>query len=84
MFRLRNQRGQSLIEYLILVSLMGIASLVAVRTLSQNVITRFAIISDAIHGSKGPARKMDRIEESQTKKRDMSDFFRGSVQDESE
>lgn len=73
-----SESGQSLVEYLILVSLMGIATLAAVRVLSQNVVTRFANVADALHGGNAPSRTMERVETSQAKKKDMSTFFHGS------
>lgn len=76
--RMKSQAGQSVIEYLILVSMLGIGTLAAVRVVSQNVTTRFAVISDKLQGGNPPSRTMDRVEASQTQKKDMSNFFHGA------
>jgi len=73
---LRNQRGQGLIEYLIIVALMGIATIAIIRVMGQTVSSRFASITYALQGKRkqvSPAR----IEESHYKKKDLSNFFDG-------
>jgi len=72
---LRNQKGQSLIEYLIIVALIAVGSIGVVRVVGQNIYGRFANISNALQGnSKSVA--MDKVTDSQTKKRDLNDFFK--------
>ncbi len=44
--------GQSLTEYLILVSLIGIGSIGVVQTLGHNIQSRLGVISDRIIGKK--------------------------------
>lgn len=71
---IKNQRGQSLIEYLIIVALIAVGSIGVVRILSQNVYVRFANISNALQG-KDKSLKTEQVQESHYKKRDLSDFF---------
>ena len=72
---LKNQKGQSLIEYLIIVALIAVGSIGVVRVLGQNIYGRFANISNALQGN-SKAVAMDKVSDSQTKKRDLNDFFK--------
>lgn len=76
MKHVRNQRGQGLIEYLIIVALMGVAAIAIVRTLGSTVNTRFTNITYALRGQE---RKInhERIDDSYYKKKDLGDFFNG-------
>lgn len=73
-----NQRGQGLVEYLILVALMGVATIAVVRVMGQAVQSRFATITHALQGEK--KTKKVQVEESNYKKRDLSDFMDGVSQ----
>ncbi len=71
----RNQRGQGLIEYLIIVALMGVAAIAIVRTMGEAVSSRFATITHALQGDKRSVKT--RVDESTYKKKDMGNFFDG-------
>lgn len=73
---LRNQRGQGLIEYLIIVALMGIATIAIVRVMGQTVSSRFASITYALQGVKKSATS-ESVDESHYKKKDLGNFFDG-------
>lgn len=72
----QNQRGQGLIEYLIIVALMGVATIAIVRVMGQTVSSRFASITYALQGKKKSAQ-METIDESHYKKKDLGNFFDG-------
>ncbi len=72
----RNNRGQGLIEYLVIVALMGVAAIAIVRVLGQTVNSRFASISYALRGEKKSVQA-EKIDESYYKKKDLGDFFNG-------
>ena len=72
---LRNQRGQGLIEYLIIVALMGVATIAIVRTMGTAVAGRFASVTDAIQGKK--SSHTISVDEDLFKKKDMGNFFDG-------
>lgn len=74
---LSNQRGQGLIEYLVIVALMGVATIAIVRTMGQTVSARFASVTYALQG-KSKSVRMDDIEAGQYKKRDLGNFFDGA------
>jgi Flp pilus assembly pilin Flp len=74
--RLRSQSGQSLIEYLILVALMGVGTIGIVRTLSKAVDSSFTTV---IHKMQGDPRKGTKVDVPNSKKKDMGNFFEGSA-----
>jgi Flp pilus assembly pilin Flp len=74
--RFGNERGQGLIEYLIIVALMGIATIAIVRVMGQTVASRFASVTYALQGKKKQVSP-ERIDEGTYKKKDLGDFFEG-------
>jgi pilus assembly protein Flp/PilA len=74
---LKNQRGQGLIEYLIIVALVAVAGISVMKVVGQNVHAQFANVANAIQAGHKTI-KLDEIRESQYQKRDMGDFFHGS------
>ena len=73
----RNQRGQGLIEYLIIVALMGVATIAIMRTMGQAVSSKFATITHHLNGDKKTVKA--RVDKSTYKKKDMGDFFNGAA-----
>lgn len=71
-----NQRGQGLVEYLVIVALMGVATIAIVRVMGQTVSSRFATITYALKGEKR-AVEAERIEDGHHKKKDLGNFFDG-------
>ena len=71
-----NERGQGLIEYLIIVALIAVATIGVMRVLGQAVTSRFATVSDALQGTK-KTYAVDQIDDSITKKKDLGDFMNG-------
>ena len=74
--QLRSQRGQGLIEYLVIVALMGVATIAIVRVMGQTVSSRFATITYALQGQRRQVSS-DRVEDTHHKKKDLGDFFEG-------
>jgi pilus assembly protein Flp/PilA len=72
----RNQRGQGLIEYLIIVALMGVATIAIVRVMGETVSAKFASVTHALQGERKSIKP--RIEESHYKKKDLGNFFDGT------
>lgn len=73
---IRNSRGQGLIEYLVIVALVAVATIGVVRVLGQAVNSRFATITYALQGKKAKPT-VDTIPEEQLKKRDLGNFMDG-------
>ena len=73
-----NQKGQTLIEYLVLVAIIGIGSMVMVRSVGQNVNVRFAKVVKALGGSVEGSMQADRVSQSAYGKKDMGTFLQGA------
>lgn len=75
---MRKKKGQGLIEYLILVALMAVASIGIIRVLNQTVKSRFA---NAVHALQGTSKKVktNSVKASDYKKSDLSDFMTGAA-----
>lgn len=71
-----NEKGQGLIEYLLIVALMAIASIGVVRVMNQTITAKFATITHALQGKK-KSIQVESIESSDYKKKDMKNFFDG-------
>ena len=74
----KKQRGQGLIEYLILVALMGVASIGVIRALNQTIKSRFASAVYALQG-KPKKVKTDSLREQDYKKSDLGNFMNGAA-----
>lgn len=75
---LRNSRGQSLIEYVILVALVGVASIGMVRLLQSSVKVNLARIVNGLQGKSARA-KHETLREDDTRKSDFGDFMNGAA-----
>lgn len=73
-----NQKGQSMIEYLLLTALIAIGSFAVVRTLGHSVSGKFAQITKAIQG-RDTNVKFESVQDGDYKKKDMEDFMNGAV-----
>lgn len=77
---LRNSRGQSLIEYVILVALVGVATISAVRILQKTIQVNLGRVVHTLQGKGGPNPEHESLDkESLERKKDFSDFMRGAV-----
>lgn len=76
---LSSKKGQGLIEYLIIVALIAIAAMGIMRVMSQTVQAKFAKVTQTLQGgSNNVDIRVEQINESDFKKKDMSDFFYGT------
>lgn len=78
---IKSQKGQGLIEYLIIVCLVSVASIAVMRVIGQNINAKFSQVANSIQGKKSTAGgvHMDEIRETHYKKRDLSNFFSGAA-----
>ncbi len=74
----KKQRGQGLIEYLILVALMGVATIGVIRVLNQTIKSRFASAVYALQGKPKKVR-MERLKEQDYQKSDLGNFMNGAA-----
>ena len=75
--RILNNKGQGLIEYLIVVALIAVATIGIVRVVGQNVSVQYANISRAL-GGQSYQLQVEKPEDKMYKKKDLSDFLQGS------
>lgn len=75
---IRNQKGQGLVEYLLILSLVAVGTIGIIRVLSQTVNAKFATVTSSLQG-KQKSFEVESITDSHTRKKSMSDFFVGSA-----
>lgn len=75
---LKNQRGQSLIEYVILVALVGVASMKFVRILQDTINVNIVRVTNSLQGvdHKPPYK---RVSDDELVKRGFNDFMNGAA-----
>ena len=76
-FPIKNQRGQGLVEYLIIVAIMAVATIGIVRVMGQTVSAKFATVTHALQGKRKEV-KVEGVEEGLYSKKDLSDFMNGA------
>ncbi|MCY4512061.1 MAG: hypothetical protein OXB86_00060 [Bdellovibrionales bacterium] len=74
----KKSKGQGLVEYLILIALMGVATIGIVRTLNQTVKSRFANAIYALQGRKQKA-KTHTLKKEEYQRSDLSNFMTGAT-----
>lgn len=76
---LKSKKGQGLIEYLIIVALIAVATMSIMRVMSQTVQAKFAKVTQVLQGGQNSVDvRVETIQEQHFKKKDMSDFFYGT------
>lgn len=76
---IKNQKGQSLVEYMVIVALMAISTMGVMRVLSQTTNGKLAKITQALQGGRADVSvQFERIDRNDLRKKDMSNFFQGS------
>lgn len=75
----KNQKGQGLVEYMIIVALMAVATMGLMRVLSKTTSGKLAQITQSLQGGKASINvEFEKVQSSDLRKKDMSDFFQGS------
>ena len=75
---LKNQKGQGLIEYLILVALIAVSAVGVVRVVGQNISKNYENINRALGAEKSEKLKLENASEKNLNKKDLADFMEGS------
>lgn len=73
------QKGQGLVEYLIIVAIMGVASITVVKTISNNMRSQFANVANALGTNQTQKIESKATGKSAYEDKDLSNFFQGSV-----
>lgn len=74
-----NRKGQSLIEYLVLVAIVGVGSIAVLRVVQAQVSNKFAQVAVQLGASGKENIENQNIEKSATNKKDMRSFFEGAT-----
>lgn len=77
---IRNQKGQTLIEYLIIVALVGVGSIGLMRVVSQGINDRFASVVGALGGTV-ESKATVRVSSNMLKKKDLKNFAHNTKED---
>lgn len=73
----KKQKGQGLVEYLIIVSFIAIAAITAMQFLGQNIRVKFTQISKELGGETSGVRT-PKMEKGMTEKKSMKTIFKDS------
>lgn len=73
----RNNRGQSLVEYLVIVAIIAIGSIAIVRSLGETIYVRFANITNALQNKETNIQAAD-VNSADYQKKGLNDFFKGA------
>jgi len=75
---IKSQKGQGLIEYLILVALVAVASISVVKVLQNTINSQFANTINSLQGNGRHKIQAVEVTDSLFKKKDLSDFMKGA------
>lgn len=76
--KLTSQSGQSLVEYLILVCLIAVSSILIVSTVGKNISEQYTNISRALTRGDGKSLPTTQAPDAAHKGRGMNDFMEGA------
>jgi hypothetical protein len=76
---IRNSRGQGLIEYVILVALVGVATMGMVRLLQKSIKVNLGNVVHALQSDSKRKESHERITEDDLRKSDFNDFMNGAA-----
>ena len=79
MKQLKSNKGQGMIEYIIIVSIIAVSSMAVMRHIGKNMNNKLAQISDVLQGKKARESSTERINQIHTSKKDLSNFFKGAA-----
>ncbi|MGZ3770513.1 MAG: Flp family type IVb pilin [Bdellovibrio sp.] len=71
-------KGQGLVEYLIIVAIVAVGSISIIKVVGGNIDVQFANVAQAL-GGKGQEKQAHEVTDNMYKKKDFSNFFEGSV-----
>ena len=74
-----SQTGQSLIEYLIIVALVAVASIGMIKAVSTNISVHFANIAKALSGDASNEIAPVKVQSDQIQSRDLHDYMKGAT-----
>jgi Flp pilus assembly pilin Flp len=78
---LKNQKGQGLIEYLILVALIAVTTIGVIKVVGKNVATQYENINRAMGAKKSNQLAIANATDNSLKQKDLSNFMESSRTD---
>jgi pilus assembly protein Flp/PilA len=75
---LQNQKGQSLVEYLIIVAIVGIGSIAITRSMGQVITVKMATVVEKLGGKIDGDLSQVKVSKSAYKKKDFTSFMDGA------
>ena len=75
---LKNPKGQGLIEYLILVALIAVATIGVVKVVGNNMAKQYENINRAMGASQSTQLQAENAAQGSLRQKDLSDFVTGS------
>ncbi len=76
-----NNKGQGLIEYLIIVALVAVSAIAIMRVVGQNITIQYAKVSKALGAEVEGTLQNAKASESMYKKKSLKSFMNGSIED---
>jgi pilus assembly protein Flp/PilA len=76
---LARNKGQGLVEYLIIVAIVAIGSMSVMKVVGGNLNVQFANIAQALGGNSSRKKDAHEVTDGMYRKRDLGNFFEGSV-----
>lgn len=77
--KIKCSKGQGLIEYLIIVAIIAIGSIAVIKVVGANLDVQFANVAQALGGNGSRKKEAHEVTDNMYKKRDLGNFFEGSV-----
>lgn len=75
----KNNKGQSLIEYLIIVAIVAVGTMAIVRVVGKNVSVQFANVAKALGSGDDTQLKAEKIDSKMYSKKDLGNFLDGAI-----
>lgn len=75
---LKNNRGQGLIEYLVIVALVVVSSIGIMSVIGQNIRVQFANVSNALRGRPEERESAEKARAEQISRKHFGDFLSGA------
>ena len=75
---LRNEAGQGMTEYIIIVALIAVAAIGVVTLFGDNIRDMFGASASALSGNESATRKMADDQENQAKHKDLNSFAKNT------
>lgn len=77
-FHLRNQKGQGLVEYLVLVALISVATIGVVKVVGKNLAKQYENVNRALGAKNADKLELENASATALKQKDLSNFIEGS------